>query len=119
MKNKRIRNDIILIAAVILIAAIVLTALVLINNAKSSKNISEKNVIVYLDGSLYGKYPLSVDKSVEIISERGRNLLVISDGKASISEASCPDLVCVKHRAISGGLDQIICLPNKLVVTIE
>ena len=112
MKNKKIRNDIILIAAVILIAAIALTVLVLLNSEKSK-------VKIYLGGELYGEYPLDTDRTVEIISENGRNLLVIEGGKAKITEASCPDLVCVKHRAISSGIDQIICLPNKVVVTVE
>lgn len=112
MKNKKLRNDIILIAAVILIAAIALVCMLLFNK-------EGKNVKIYVDGALYGEYPLEVDKRIEIDSENGHNTLVISDGKASMTKASCPDLVCVNHKPISNEIDQIVCLPNKIVVSIE
>lgn len=112
MKNKKIRNDIILIAAVVLIAAIALVILIMLNG-------KGKSAVVYVDGDVYGSYPLNIDTTVEIISEGGRNVLVIREGMASVSEASCPDLVCVNHHAISNEIDQIICLPNKVVVAIE
>ena len=47
------------------------------------------------------------------------NLLVIQDGKADVTEASCPDGICVNHRAISKQGQSIVCLPNKVVVEIE
>lgn len=113
MENKKkIKNDIILIAAVLLIAAIALVCLFAFRRDGTE-------VAVYVDKELYGRYPLSVNTTVEIKTERGRNLLVISDGKATVSEASCPDLICVHHRAISGEGEQIVCLPNKVVVSIE
>lgn len=111
--NKRkIRNDIILIAAVVLIAAIALTCFLLFKTEGAY-------AVVTVDGELYGKYSLSDDTTVEIQSDGGRNLLVISGGKASVTAASCPDLICVKHRAISAEGETIVCLPNKTVVSIE
>lgn len=113
MENKRkIKNDIILIAAVILIAAIALTCLLLFRRQGNS-------AVVYVNKEIYGTYPLSEDITVEIKTETGRNLLVISHGKAKITEASCPDLICVDHHAVSAEGEQIVCLPNKVVVSIE
>lgn len=113
MENKnKIRNDIILIAAVLLIAAIALICLIAFRR-------DGNEVSVYVDKELYGKYPLSQDDTIEIKSDLGRNLLVISDGKATVIEASCPDLICVHHKAISAEGEQIVCLPNKMVVSIE
>lgn len=113
MENKRkIKNDIILIAAVVLIAAIALICLLLFRR-------DGKTVAVYVNKELYGTYPLSEDITVEIKTANGRNLLVISDGKASVTEASCPDLICVEHHAVWAEGEQIVCLPNKVVVSIE
>ncbi|MBR2613326.1 MAG: NusG domain II-containing protein, partial [Clostridia bacterium] len=48
----------------------------------------------------------------------GTNLLIIKDGKAYISEATCPDLVCV-HTGHADELKSIVCLPNRVTVSIE
>lgn len=113
MINKKVRNDIILIAAILIIAAITAIAYFLLT-------ITEGEIVaVYVDGNLYGEFPLYKDTSVEISSKNGTNILVISDGKAKISEASCPDLRCAHHHAISKSNEQIICLPNKVVISIE
>ena len=46
------------------------------------------------------------------------NVLVIKDGNVCISNADCPDGLCVKQGTISKANESIICLPNKLVVRI-
>ena len=33
--------------------------------------------------------------------------------------SSCPDLICVKHQAVSGTGESIICLPHKLIIEIS
>lgn len=113
IKSKaKIRNDIILIAAVVLIAAIALVCLALFRKEGSV-------AVVTVDGELFGKYPLAVDTQVEIVTEHGRNLLVISNNCADVTEASCPDHICSEHRAISSEGETIVCLPNKVVISIE
>ena len=42
----------------------------------------------------------------------------IKDGKVSVTEASCPDKVCVNHGSTDQTADPIVCLPNKLVVRV-
>ena len=111
-KRKTI-NDIILIAAVLLIAAIAL--IIYLTTAKDGQT-----VVVTIDGEHYASYPLGEDTTVLISTDSSTsNLLVIEDGKASIAEASCPDLICAHHAPISREGEAIICLPNKTVVSIE
>ena len=112
MISKKTRNDIILIAAVVLIAAIAIVCLLFLRK-------DGKTAAIYVDGKLYGKYPLSESMTLDIPSENGTNRMVIADGKARVTEASCPDLRCVNHYAISKDTQQIICLPNKVVISIE
>ena len=109
--SKKRKNDIIFIAALILIVTLSALALFLFREEGDT-------VIVRVDGTVIGEYPLSVDREVEILTEQGRNLLVIKDGKADITEASCPDGICSAHRAVSRDGESIICLPNKVVVEI-
>ena len=111
-KGSRAKNDIIFIA--------VLLALILVIGAVYVLSRGEGNTVtVTVDGEFFGEYSLSVDKTVEIKTDKGTNLLIIEGGKARIAEASCPDGVCVSHRAISRDGESIICLPNKVVVTVS
>ena len=76
-------------------------------------------VEVKIDGEIYGTYPLDEDIRERIESaDGGYNILVISDGKASIEKANCPDKICVNHRAIHYSGDSVVCLPHKLTVTV-
>ena len=62
------------------------------------------------------EYPRSV-----IIDIGGYSLdyLQLKNGKADITEASCPDHVCVDQRSISKTGEAITCLPNKTVITVD
>lgn len=44
------------------------------------------------------------------------NLLEITGSTVRMTAASCPDQICVRHRAISGTMESIVCLPNKLTI---
>ena len=33
-------------------------------------------------------------------------------------QSSCPDLICVRHKAVSETGETIVCLPHKLVIEI-
>jgi hypothetical protein len=79
-------------------------------------------VTVTVDGESFGTYPLSEDRTVEILTgerEAQRNLLIIRDGKAYMAEASCPDGICTAHRPISRRGESIVCLPHRVVVTVR
>ena len=109
---RKIKNDIIFIAILLLVIAIA-GCLLLVFRKEGDM------VKVTVNGELYGEYSLNKDRVVEIKSENGYNVLVIEDGTAYIKDASCPDGVCSAHRPIKHGGASIICLPNKVVVSIE
>ncbi len=76
-------------------------------------------VQVAIDGKEYGSWSLDEDRIISI-EERGfHNTLQIRDGKASMREADCPDKICVHHKPVCYGGESIICLPHKLVVSVE
>lgn len=75
-------------------------------------------VVVSVDGTELCRLPLSEDAEFLIGGGEQQNLLVISGGEAHIAEASCPDHVCVKSGGVSFSGQTIVCLPNKVVVSI-
>lgn len=112
-KDKKTRNDIILGLAVIVLAAGIWLATELLKEDGSV-------AVVTVNGNETARYSLSEDAEIRLESENGGyNILVIKDGKADVTEASCPDHVCVDQRSISRTGEAITCLPNKTVITIE
>lgn len=112
-KDKKIRNDIILALALVIAAAgiWVFTEIMKEDGAFA---------VVTVNGTESARYPLDTDAEIRLESENGGyNILVIKDGKADVTEASCPDHVCVDQRPIGRTGEAITCLPNKTVVTIE
>ncbi len=75
-------------------------------------------VTVTVDREIQGTYDLSRDREVRIEGEGFFNVLKIEEGKAEITAADCPDLICVKHRPVCRAGETIICLPHRVVVEI-
>ena len=111
-KKHKLKNDILLIAAVVLIAAIATVAFFIFREEGAY-------AVVSINGEEYGRYPLSKDTVVDISTEYGYNQLTVSEGKARITDADCPDSICVHSLPISFDFDTISCRPHFLVVSIE
>ena len=69
-----------------------------------------------VEGEDCGSYFLRKDQTVEI---RDGNRLRIQNGKARMEWASCPDQLCVHQRQYSKAGESIICLPHRVVVSVE
>jgi hypothetical protein len=77
------------------------------------------NVVVTQDGRKTAEYPLSDSRTVTIRTGAGGiNVLHIENGKAWVTDASCPDKICEKQGQISAEGQMIVCLPNRLTVSI-
>ena len=111
-KSPKVKNDIIFIAVLLALIA-VLGAVYIFSRGEGD------TVTVTVGGELYGEYPLSEDRTVEIKNGDAVNLLIIEGGKAFVGSASCPDGICVSHKPISRDGESIICLPNEVVVTVR
>lgn len=114
-KSKRpLRNDVLLIASLLLIAAVGLVYLFVFRTAGSA-------VTVTVDGELYGTYSLLQDTVQDIYTGdggEGHNRLVIREGKAYVETATCPDGICVAHAPVFRSGESIVCLPNRVVITV-
>ncbi len=120
MRKRFGRNDIILISVIVIISVALLLVWKLVYLNWQDTN-GDACVKVTVDGKVYGTYSLSKDDTIEIKNVDGdvTNTLVIKDGVADVTAADCPDHLCVKQKAISKEGESIICLPNKVVVTVK
>lgn len=107
------KSDFILIAVVLAVVAVLVFVLYGVNNHTG------EFVQIEIDGSVVKTMSLQADDEYEIASSNGgANKLVISDGYAKMTDANCPDGICKNHKRINRVGESIICLPNKVVVTI-
>ena len=116
MKEKKfhLRNDVIFIALLLAISAVAFLYLFEFGNTGTT-------VRVTVDGREYGTYCLDENITESIVTgEKGQNInsFVISDGKVSMVNATCPDGICVAHRPIYRDGESIVCLPNRVVITV-
>ena len=79
------------------------------------------SVKIEVDGKLTGTYSLTEEQKLPIKNSDGRitNTLQIKDGAAKMIDASCPDHLCMNQKAVSKEGETIVCLPNKVVVTVQ
>lgn len=98
-------------------------ALIIIGGASSLAlsyyDVAGSRVVVELNGQVYGSYSLSEDRTIQVRHGNHFNQVKIKNGEVSVTEASCHNQVCVKHKAIHTTGESIICLPNKVIVKIQ
>lgn len=73
-------------------------------------------VTIRIGGEIAETYELSQERVIEV--NHGSNVIQIKNGEVDMTEADCPDQLCVHQKAISGNNESIICLPNRVVVQI-
>lgn len=76
--------------------------------------------IIERDGETISELDLS--KDTELVLDDGNggsNTITVKNGKIAVTDANCPDLVCVHTGSISQTGEVIACLPHKLIITIS
>ena len=114
-ESKKLRNDCILIIGILV--CVILAFVFFKVFQKDGQFVS-----VIIDGQEENRFSLSDDIEHNIISgENGEyyNRLIIKENKVYIIDANCRDGICVDHKPVNKSGETIVCLPHKLVVSIE
>ena len=74
------------------------------------RTIAGHTACIYSNGKLI--------RTVEL-DDGGYNVIKVSGGAISVSDADCPDKICVKTAPVSDGIQPIVCMPHKLVIRVE
>lgn len=76
-------------------------------------------VDIVVNGSIKESYDLKDDQVIKLNYNDGHNTLKIQDGKASVTDADCPDGLCIEQKTISKQGETIVCLPHKVVIKVN
>lgn len=76
-------------------------------------------VEVSVDGVVVEELDLSKDTEFVVKGyQGGTNTLVIEDGQVYITDATCPDKICIHQGKINRSGEMIVCLPNLMIAKI-
>ncbi len=76
-------------------------------------------VEVSVDGVVVEELDLSKDTEFVVKGyQGGTNTLVIENGQVYITDATCPDKVCIHQGKINRSGEMIVCLPNLMIAKI-
>ena len=67
-------------------------------------------------GEVVKTVSLHLEQQFTVETEDGFNTITVKDGKIAVTDASCPDHYCMHRGYCDSGTD-IVCLPNRLVIT--
>ncbi len=101
---------------IILFSAIILVCIAFIIIG-SSIDYEERIAKIYKNGELLYKIELNSVTTPYTIDLDG-NVILVKPGQISMQSADCPDKLCVHMGAISNGLRPIVCLPNRVTITV-
>lgn len=109
-RGKKLIYDAILLLSLLVVG---LSALLIMRSCRTPG----ATVSVSVNGEEVAEYSLYQNGTFEL--NGGTNILVIENGEAYLSSASCPDKLCVNYGKISRVGESIICRPNKVVATVR
>ena len=102
----------------IIILTFVVTGIILLTLQTYRDRGSEPILIIRVD-DLEWQYTLDEDRTLMIPGPLGQTEVVVHEGRVHVHESPCEAKVCVAAGEISRVGDWIICLPNRVFISIE
>lgn len=113
MEFKKHKKEVILIVIIIAISCVLL----LVNQIVFSK--PARYLEISVDGVVVETLDLNRDTEILVNGYHGgTNRIVIESGKVHVSDATCPDKICIHQGTIEQTGESIVCLPNRMIAQI-
>lgn len=111
MNTKINKYDISLIVIIMLLSIFLL---LFFNKEKQGKY-----AYVYYENKIIKKIDLNIDNTYIVKGYNGKVKIKVKNNKIKVTEENSPKHLCSKQGYIKKTNEQIICLPNKIVIEIE
>ena len=95
------------------IIGIVMFALILWGGMYLTRRGHYGTIRITVNGEEYGTYSLAKNQVLKI---NDTNVCEIKNGEVRMTDADCPDHLCMKQKAVDSTGGTIVCLPNKVVI---
>ncbi|MDY2987171.1 MAG: NusG domain II-containing protein [Peptoniphilus sp.] len=108
------KGDYIIVALILLLS----TGIFLVSK-NSVVEAAEKEVVVSVNGKVEARYTLSEKEKLYTIDNKyGKNTFAITSDGVHMVESDCKDQICIHMGHITRAGESIICLPNRLIISL-
>jgi len=78
-----------------------------------------RTVVIEEGNEVVGSYPLSEDRTIPVQGPLGISTVIIKNGEVYMADSPCSNKICIDMGRVSEKGDSIICLPNRIYITIQ
>ena len=85
-------------------------------------NSAKTIAVIQVDGKEYKTFPLSEHTKTDVFTiytKHGYNTVTVRDQAIAITDADCPDQICVNEGFISKPGATTVCLPHKVMIEVR
>lgn len=107
------KSDIVFIILAALLIAGAFLAFEIVSNSHG------RMVVIEEGNEVVGSYALAEDRTIEVQGPLGISTVRIENGEVYMADSPCSNKVCIDMGHISEKGDSIICLPNRVYITIQ
>jgi hypothetical protein len=80
---------------------------------------SPATIAVFRDNAKVAQYPLSQDRTFTVRGNGGAMTVSVENGGVRVLSSSCPKKICMLAGTIRHGGQQIVCVPNHVLIELE
>jgi hypothetical protein len=80
---------------------------------------SPATIAVFRDNAKVAQYPLSQDRTFSVQGNGGIMTVSVKNGSVRVLSSSCPKKLCMLAGTIRHGGQQIVCVPNHVLIELE
>ena len=115
--KKGISSKILILITACIAAASVIACVIIMNSGRRgnvAKIVSDGRTVREIDlDAVASEYSFTVEY------EGGYNIITVKNGDIRVSDADCPDHICMQTGWLSSSGAPIVCMPHKLVISFE
>lgn len=105
------------IGAILAVSAAVIVLIIFL--AGPREDAADTKVHISAEGAEYAVVPLEEDRTINVPGPLGTTVVEIRDNRVHVLDSPCPNKICVSQSWIERPGETIICLPNRVSITVK
>jgi hypothetical protein len=81
--------------------------------------VGARRVHITAEGAEYAVVPLDEDRIINVPGPLGKTTVEIKGGRVRVLDSPCPNKTCVSQGWVEGPGETIVCLPNRVSITVK
>ena len=86
---------------------------------KPQEDATDARVHITAEGTEYAVVPLDEDRTINVPGPLGTTVVEIRDDRVRVPDSPCPNKVCVSQGWVERPGETIVCLPNRVSITVK